>query len=79
MGKPEFSEEWQNKEVTVSRREFGDVIVREIDAVLKAVARASGNDELVIEMFKELLFQFCASIGAELFPDETDTLDIDDV
>ena len=77
MANPEFSEEWQNKEVTVSRREFGDLIVREIAVVLKAVARASDNDELVIKMFKEILFQFCASIGAELFPEDTDTLDID--
>ena len=77
MEDPRFDEEWQNKEVTVSRREFGDLIVREIAVVLHAVARASGDDEQVIMMFKELLFQFCASIGAELFPEETDTLDID--
>lgn len=66
-----FPEEWQNTETTLSRKEFADIITREVAAVLHAVRAAGGDDELY-EMFKELLLQFCAGIGSEMFPEKED-------
>lgn len=69
MGEERFSEQWQNEEVTINRREYADVVCRETALVLQAVAQVAGKDSAEYEMFKDLLLTFCAGIGAQLFPE----------
>lgn len=61
-----FSEEWQNKEATISRREYADIVTSEIACVLGA-AKMAGLKESTYDLVKELLLHFVAEVGEEIF------------
>lgn len=62
-----FSKEWQETEVTINRREFADIVTREVAHVMYA-ANILG-DEKLSELIQELLLEFSAGIGSEMFPE----------
>ena len=70
-----FSEEWQTKEVVINRREYADIVTREIACVLGA-AKMAGVKESTYDLIRELFLSFVASVGAEIFQEE-DEVEID--
>ena len=67
MARP-FSKEWEDETVTISRKEFAEIITEEIMAATTAARMASDND--MADFIKELLVNFSAGIGSEIFSKE---------
>lgn len=61
-----ISREWLDGEVTITREELGKIMVNEQKAVLFA-AKMTGLDEDIYDFLKDLLSEFCANIGVEVF------------
>lgn len=66
----EFSEEWQNGKVTISRREYGEAVGKEMLEIYAALLSAHYSKEQV-DFIRELLLSFAAGIGASIFPEDT--------
>ena len=62
----EISRTWLDGEVTITREELGKIMVKEQKAVLFA-AKMTGLDEDMYDFLKDLLSEFCANIGVEVF------------
>lgn len=62
----EISREWLDGEVTITREEFGKILIKEQKAVLFA-AKMTGLDEDIYDFLEDLLSAFCANIGVEVF------------
>lgn len=58
--------EWLDGEVTITREEFGKIMINEQRAVLFA-AKMTGLDEDIYDFLKDLLSEFCANLGVEVF------------
>lgn len=58
----EFTEEFENKECTITRKEYGELAAREIYEVTKAV-----DDACLGAILMELMAHFSAAVMAEMF------------
>lgn len=62
--------EWLDGEVTITREKLGKIMVNETKAVLMA-AIATGDKDLY-NLLKEVLNEFCASVGVAVFKELED-------
>lgn len=62
--------EWLDGEVTITREKLGKILVNETKTVLMA-AIATGNKDLY-NLLKEVLNEFCASVGVAVFKELED-------
>lgn len=62
--------EWLDAEVTISREKLGKIMMEETKNVLMA-AIVTGNKDLY-NLLKDLLNEFCASVGVAVFKELED-------
>ena len=72
----EFKEEFENKTVTITRREFGEAVAEETHEIMQMARLVSPK---MAEALQELLVYFGAGLMYNVFGDaEEDTLEVEE-
>lgn len=71
-----FTEEFENKEVTITRREFGEAVAEETHEIMQVARLISPK---MADTLQELLVYFGAGLMYNVFGDkEEDTLEVEE-
>ena len=68
------SKDWEETRVTISRKELGEIIAKEMVCIARA-ADAVGDAELK-SFLKALLLEYSANIASEIFKDAPDEREV---
>ena len=63
----QFTKEWEEATVTISRRELGDILATEISRTIETGKSNGADDEELNQLLASLLLDYAARIGAAVF------------